>query len=79
MNTGTGGQLPLALRHSPDQRLDTFVDAPAGVLQHLRALATQPAADGLYLAGPGGVGKTHLALAACAAAHAAGRRAAYLP
>jgi DnaA family protein len=33
----------------------------------------------LYLAGPAGVGKTHLLLATCAAAEAAGRRAAYLP
>ena len=32
-----------------------------------------------YLAGPAGVGKTHLLLATCAAADAAGRRAAYLP
>lgn len=78
MNTGSG-QLPLALRHSPDQRLDTFVDAPAGALAQLCALATQPAADWLYLAGPAGVGKTHLALAVCAAADGAGRRAAYLP
>ncbi|MGN6512132.1 MAG: ATP-binding protein, partial [Lysobacteraceae bacterium] len=78
MNAGSG-QLPLALRHSPDQRLDTFVDAPAGALDQLRALATQPGADWLYLAGPAGVGKTHLALAACAAADGAGRRAAYLP
>ena len=33
----------------------------------------------LYLAGPPGVGKTHLLLAACATAEGAGRRAAYLP
>src|SRR5690349_15229334 len=59
-------QLPLALRHSPDQRLETFVRAPAGVLEQLRALAQgshqvpgQPAPDALYMAGPGGVGKTH--------------------
>lgn len=78
MNTGSG-QLPLALRHSPDQRFDTFIDAPAGALAQLRALATQPAADWLYLAGAAGVGKTHLALAVCAAADGSGRRAAYLP
>jgi DnaA family protein len=77
-------QLPLALRYPPDQRLETFVRAPAGAVEHLRtlaegeALATVPR-DALYLAGPAGVGKTHLLLATCAAAEAAGRRAAYLP
>ncbi|NUS37975.1 MAG: DnaA regulatory inactivator Hda [Lysobacter sp.] len=79
MNPGTGGQLPLALRHSPDQRFETFVDAPAGVLAQLHALAMQRDADWLYLAGPAGVGKTHLALALCAAAEALGRRTGYLP
>jgi DnaA family protein len=79
MTTGRGGQLPLALRYPPDQRLDTFVDAPPGALDQLRALATRSGADWLYVAGAGGVGKTHLALAVCASAEEAGRRAAYLP
>lgn len=75
-------QLPLALRYPPDQRLETFVRAPAGAVEQLRAAATGDAAaarDALYLAGPAGVGKTHLLLATCAAAEASGRRAAYLP
>ena len=75
-------QLPLALRYPPDQRLDTFVQAPAGTVEQLHALASGVAAartDNVYLAGPSGVGKTHLLLATCAAAEAAGRRAAYLP
>jgi DnaA family protein len=79
-------QLPLALRYPPDQRLETFVRAPEGAIDQLRAFATRESdgprlsgADALYLAGPSGVGKTHLLLAACAAAEAAGRRAAYLP
>ncbi len=72
-------QLPLALRYSPDQRFETFVGAPAGAIAALQALAERPAADWLYVSGPPGVGKTHLALAACAAAEQAGRRAAYLP
>ncbi|KRD34380.1 DnaA regulatory inactivator Hda [Lysobacter sp. Root916] len=72
-------QLPLALRYPPDQRLDTFVAAPAGAIAQLRALAERAGGDWLYLAGPAGVGKTHLLLAACAAAEAGGRRAAYLP
>lgn len=72
-------QLPLALRYPPDQRFETFVAAPAGVVAQLRALAQGTGTDWLYLAGPAGVGKTHLALALCAAAEAAGRRAVYLP
>lgn len=86
MSRGQAGvpQLPLALRHSPDQRLDTFVRAPAGALELLRACA-EGASDvaalpgALYAAGPAGVGKTHLLLGACTAADAAGKRAAYLP
>jgi len=79
-------QLPLALRYPPDQRLDTFVAAPAGALEQLRALASRASArergtdsEMIYVAGPAGVGKTHLLLATCAAADAAGSRAAYLP
>lgn len=72
-------QLPLALRYPPDQRLDTFVGAPAGAAAQLQALAAHPGGDWMYLAGPAAVGKTHLLLATCAASEAAGRRAAYLP
>ena len=72
-------QLPLALRYPPDQRLDSFVAAPEGALAQVRVLAEAGGADWLFVAGPPGVGKTHLALAACAAAEAAGRSAVYLP
>lgn len=72
-------QLPLALRYSPDQRFETFVGAPAGAIASLQALAAGASPDWLYIAGPSGVGKTHLALAACAAAEQTGRRAAFLP
>lgn len=72
-------QLPLALRYPPDQRMDAFVAPPPGAIAQLQALATQAGADWIYLAGPTGVGKTHLALAACAACEAAGRSAAYVP
>lgn len=71
--------MPLALRYPPDQRFDTFIDAPAGALAQLRALAERTGADWLFLAGASKTGKTHLALALCAAAEQAGRRAAYLP
>ncbi len=72
-------QLPLALRYSPDQRMDNFIDAPGGSIAQLRMLAEGRSQDWLYLQGADGVGKTHLALATCAATEVAGRRATYLP
>ncbi|PPT92710.1 DnaA regulatory inactivator Hda [Xanthomonas theicola] len=72
-------QLPLALRYRPEQRFDRYVGAPAGVLAQLQAVADGSDVDWIYLSGPAGTGKTHLALALCAAAEQAGRRAAYLP
>lgn len=75
----TGPQLPLALRYPPDQRFETYLGAPEGALAQLQALARRGGREWLYLAGPLGVGKTHLLLATCAAAEAAGRRVAYLP
>ena len=73
------GQLPLALRYPPDQRFEGFVAAPSGALAQIEALASGEAGDWLYLVGAPGSGKTHLALAACAAAESRGRRSAYLP
>ncbi len=72
-------QLPLALRYPPDQRLESFIAAPPGAIAQLWVLAEAAEADWLYLAGAAGTGKTHLALALCAAAEQAGRRSAYLP
>lgn len=72
-------QLPLALRYPPDQRFDSFVAAPAGAIAQLRAIAAGQADDWIYLSGPAGTGKTHLALALCADAEQAGRAVAYLP
>lgn len=72
-------QLPLALRYPPDQRLESFIGAPEGALAQLRAAATGGSRDWIYLVGPAGSGKTHLALAVCAAAEQAGRGSAYLP
>ncbi len=45
----------------------------------MRAFARGDAGRGLLLVGAAGTGKTHLALAACAEADGAGRRAGYLP
>ena len=71
-------QLPLAFKFPPDQRFDGFVcDEPLRDL--VACIATGDLEDWLYLSGPGGSGKTHLLLAACAEAQARGRRAAYLP
>ncbi|RZA22143.1 MAG: DnaA regulatory inactivator Hda [Lysobacteraceae bacterium] len=76
-----GPQLPLALRYPPDQRFETWLGAPAA-LARLQALAAgdgaAPFLDSLFLQGANGSGKSHLLLAACAAAEAAGRRANYL-
>ncbi len=72
-------QLPLALRYPPDQCLENFIAAPPAAIAQLQALADTQGADWLYLVGVSGTGKTHLALALCAAAEQAGRRAAYLP
>lgn len=74
-----GPQLPLALRYPPDQRLESFVAAPDGALAALSALAMATGADWVYLSGASRTGKTHLALAVCAAAEQHGRRAAYVP
>jgi DnaA family protein len=66
-------QLPLALRYPPDQRFATFIGTPLAVEMLAAPL------EWLYLSGPAGSGKSHLLLAACAAASEAGKRAAYLP
>ncbi len=76
---GLGPQLPLALRYPTDQRLDSFIAPPEGALPALSALAITAGADWVYLSGPSRSGKTHLALAVCAATEQQGRRAAYLP
>ncbi len=72
-----GPQLPLALRYPPDQRFETWLGAPTALAQ-MQALAVGESSDALYLQGGNGSGKTHLLLAACAAAEAAGRSANYL-
>jgi DnaA family protein len=76
---GVGPQLPLALRYPPEQRFDSYLGAPEGTLAQLQALAGQRHADWVYLVGAARTGKTHLALALCAAAEQAGLRVAYLP
>ncbi|HMM56642.1 MAG TPA: DnaA regulatory inactivator Hda [Rudaea sp.] len=72
-------QLPLLLRWPAQQRFETFVAGNNGAaLALLRDAATSTAAPWVFAAGPAGSGKTHLLLAACATATAAGRNAQYL-
>ena len=74
-----GPQLPLALRYPPDQRLETWLDVSAGGIPgRLAWLATGASRDPVFLQGTNGTGKTHLLLATCAAAEAAGRSARYV-
>ena len=71
-------QLPLALRYPPEQRFDTYLQAPVGLQEHLRALAETQQGDAIFLHGETGAGKTHLLVAACATAGALGHMPAYL-
>lgn len=71
-------QLPLALRFPPEQSLATYLGADTGVIERLQMLAEGGLSDVMFLQGANGSGKTHLLLAACAAAEAVGRRPQYL-
>jgi DnaA family protein len=73
-------QLPLGLRWPRRQRFEHFyAGANAAAIAALQALATQPASPWVYLSGAAGSGKSHLLMAACQAAHDAGRIVQYLP
>jgi DnaA family protein len=73
-------QLPLGLRWPRRQRFEHFhAGANAAALAAVQALAVQPGAPWLYLSGAAGSGKSHLLMAACQAAHEAGRTVQYLP
>jgi DnaA family protein len=73
-------QLPLGLRWPRRQRFEHFhAGANAAALAAVQALAVQPGAPWVYLSGAAGSGKSHLLMAACHAAHEAGRTVQYLP
>ena len=73
-------QLPLGLRWPRRQRFEHFhAGANAAALAAVQALAVQPDAPWVYLSGAVGSGKSHLLMAACQAAHEAGRTVQYLP
>jgi DnaA-homolog protein len=73
-------QLPLSLRWPRRQRFEHFyAGANAAAVAAVQALALEAVAPWLYLSGASGSGKSHLLLAACQAAHEAGRTVQYLP
>lgn len=73
-------QLPLALRWPRRQRFEHFhAGANAAALAAVHALAEAPGAPWVYLHGGSGSGRSHLLMAACQAASAAGRTVQYLP
>jgi DnaA family protein len=73
-------QLPLSLRWPRRQRFEHFhAGANAAVLAALRRFAVEPGVPWIYLHGAAGSGRSHLLMAACQAASAAGRRVQYLP
>jgi len=71
-------QIPLTLKFSNDQGFDSFVGSRDSVIA-LQAIANGESKEWLYLSGAAGSGKSHLLLAACAAAQKQGRRALYFP
>ncbi len=73
-----GAQLPLGLRFTRDQRLETFHGAPLGLMAALAGLVAAQV-EGVFLAGPDGSGRSHLLLGACAEAAETGRSVSYLP
>lgn len=73
-------QLPLALRWPAERRFDDFVIADNGVaVDLLRRIASDAMPSATYVTGPLGSGRTHLLLATCIEANAAGRSAQYVP
>jgi DnaA family protein len=73
-------QLPLSLRWPAQQRFDAYVPGDnALAVSLLDAAARSVDAPWVFVAGPAGCGKTHLLIAACAAANESGRSAQYLP
>ena len=72
-------QLPLAMRWPAQHRFETFFAGDNGAaLDLVQRAATDAAAPWVFVSGAAASGKTHLLIAACAVATAAGRRAQYL-
>jgi len=76
MNTG---QLPLAMRWPPQQRFERYVPGENGAtVELLRQAAGSSVANWVFVSGAAASGKTHLLIAACAAASDVGRGAQYI-
>jgi DnaA-homolog protein len=76
----SGPQLPLALRWPAHQRFDAFrAGENAVAIELLRRAAVAGDPSALFVSGAAGSGRTHLLIAACAAAAEVPRRAQYLP
>ena len=73
-------QLPLAMRWPAQQRFDSFFPGAANavVLDLVQRAARDAQASWVYLSGARGSGKTHLLIAACAAAGEHARSAQYV-
>jgi DnaA-homolog protein len=75
----TTAQLPLAIRWPAQQGFDDYLTGDNGAAVHLlRAAADEAHADWVFISGTTASGKTHLLIAACAAASEQGRRAQYI-
>lgn len=73
-------QLPLALGGLGPPSFDNYLAPPGSLVAHrLRQLGRQPEAARVLLTGPAGAGKSHLLMACCETARAAGHSALYCP
>lgn len=73
------GQLPLAIRWPPQQRFEDYLVGENGAAIHmLRSAASEVDAAWVFVSGAPASGKTHLLIAACAAAEPHGRSAQYI-
>lgn len=73
-------QLPLALRWPRRQRFEHFhAGANAAAVAAVQQQSMEASAPWVYLHGAAGSGRSHLLIAACQAASAAGRAVQYLP
>lgn len=77
---GPGAQLPLGISLAPGATFGAFFAGPNGLaVEVLGWMAAGTGERQAYIAGPAGLGKSHLLQAACHAAAARGARTAYLP